>query len=248
MSEALHPLTSDLARRDSPKGYDQVVAYLSDLLMSGALKSGDRLLPERELSLSLGVSRPVVREALRSLAMIGALEIRQGYGTFVRSPDFSSLSNFFTLMIAQSGDVIENIIEVRVALERQAIRLACTRARKHDLDAIEAAFNQIVITIDDPIAGGNADFAFHSRIVEASHSAALIKIYEIVSVLLRSNHISRRELITLTPSYRSFLIDHHEKILQAVCRQDIDESERLLTMHFDIGTELTANQGAAFRN
>lgn len=234
------PLSSSgLAKPQSPTGYDRVVSYLNQLLISGELKVGDRLLPERELAAKLGVSRPIVREALRSLAMIGALEIRKGNGTFVQSPDISSLSNFLTLIIAQSAGVIENILEVRIALEREAIRLACSRARHHDLQAISSAFDRIVETIDDPVTGGQADFDFHTRLVEASHSPALIKIYEIISVLLRDSHVARRERITMTKRYRSFLIDHHEKILKAVSRRDAIESERLLTKHFEIGAELS---------
>jgi GntR family transcriptional regulator, transcriptional repressor for pyruvate dehydrogenase complex len=62
-------------------GYDRVLGFLRDQLLSGQLKTGDRLLPERELAALLGVGRPVLREALRALAMIGAVEIRHGIGT-----------------------------------------------------------------------------------------------------------------------------------------------------------------------
>ena len=62
-------------------------AFFRDRLLSGELKVGDRLLGERELALVLGLSRPILREALRSLAMLGVLDIRQGHGAFVRSAD-----------------------------------------------------------------------------------------------------------------------------------------------------------------
>ena len=62
---------------DAPGGYAKVFAFLREQLLSGALKTGDRLLPERDLSALLGVGRPVLREALRALAMLGAVEIRQ---------------------------------------------------------------------------------------------------------------------------------------------------------------------------
>ena len=79
-------------------GYDRVVAFLREELLSGALKTGDCLLPERELAAQLGVGRPVLREALRALAMIGALEIRHGVGTIVKKPDVSTLGEFFTFV------------------------------------------------------------------------------------------------------------------------------------------------------
>ena len=100
-------------------GYDRVVAFLREELLSGALKTGDCLLPERELAAQLGVGRPVLREALRALAMIGALEIRHGVGTIVKKPDVSTLGEFFTFVLAQQADAIDDIMEARVAIEEE---------------------------------------------------------------------------------------------------------------------------------
>ncbi|WP_156678012.1 FadR/GntR family transcriptional regulator [Sphingomonas profundi] len=235
----------DVARRDTPSGYQRVVSLLGEQLMAGSLKVGDRLLPERELALQLSVSRPIVREALRSLAMIGLLEIRHGHGTFVRAPDIASLGDFFTFALAQQTDVTGDILEVRIAIERQAIRLACTRARAHDLQNIAEAFHRIVATIEDPVAGGHADYHFHAMLVQASHSPALVRIYSIVSDLLMTSHVARRERNILTPERRRFLIDHHEQVLRAVLNRDADESERLLALHFEIGADLNQNETAA---
>ena len=59
---------------EAASGAARVFTFFRDRLLSGELKTGDRLLPERELSLALGVSRPVLREALRSLSMLGLLD------------------------------------------------------------------------------------------------------------------------------------------------------------------------------
>jgi GntR family transcriptional regulator, transcriptional repressor for pyruvate dehydrogenase complex len=238
------PLIRETADAEPASGYDRVVDYLSSQLLSGALKVGDRLLPERELALRLGVGRPLVREALRSLAMIGVLDIRHGHGTIVRSPDASSLGAVFAFMLSQRGDLVEDILEVRIALERQAVRLACGRARRHDLMALAGAFDQIVATIDDPEAGGSADYEFHTLLVRASHAPALIEIYGVVSRLLRTSHVARRARIVQTSRSREFLIDHHDKILQAVRRGAPDEAEQLLMQHFEMGEELSQARAA----
>jgi DNA-binding FadR family transcriptional regulator len=231
-----------LAQSVAPKGYDQVVSFLSDQLRAGVLKVGDRLLPERELALQLNISRPLVREALRALAMIGVLEVQQGRGTFVRSPDFSTLSNVFTFMFVQDGEELDDIMELRQGIERQAIRLACVRARTNDFEKIGAALQAIHTTIDDAERGGQADFDFHTRLVEASHSAALIKVYKIISSILRNNHVVRRRRIAATGRMREFIIDHHDLLFRAVQRRDVEASERLLSEHFAIGEELS-NEG-----
>jgi len=222
----------------SPKGYEKVVSYLSDQLRDGLLKTGDRLMPERELALRLNISRPLVREALRSLAMIGVLDVHQGRGTFVRSPDFSTLENIFTFMFVQGGEEIDDIMELRRGIELQAIRLACLRARDDDFEKIGAAMDNIHATIDDPIAGGQADFHFHTCLVEASHSAALIKVYRIVSRTLQNNHVSRRRRVAASGQLRTYIIDHHDRLFRSIESRDVEGSEKLLREHFSVGEQL----------
>jgi len=232
----------ELSRTVTPKGYDQVVAFLSDQLRDGVLKVGDRLLPERELALRLNIGRPLVREALRALAMIGVLEVQQGRGTFVRSPDFSTLINVFTFMFVQDGEELDDIMELRQGIERQAIRLACQRARTHDFEKIGAALAEIHTTIDDAVKGGKADFDFHTRIVEASHSAALIKVYTIISRILQDNHVVRRRRIATTGQLRDYILDHHDLLFRTLQRRDVEACEQALTEHFAIGEKLN-NEG-----
>ena len=82
---------------ETQSGAARVLTFFRDRLLSGDLKAGDRLLPERELAQALDVSRPVLREALRSLAMLGLLDIQHGRGAFVRSADASVLGQALTL-------------------------------------------------------------------------------------------------------------------------------------------------------
>ena len=116
------------AESDSVAGTERVLSFFREQLLSGALKEGDRLLGERELCLALGVSRPVLREALRSLANYGLLDIRHGKGAFVRKADIAVLGDFLTFCLAQQPDMVDDIMQARIAIECQAIRLACSRA------------------------------------------------------------------------------------------------------------------------
>src|SRR5690606_18268590 len=153
---------------EARQGFEMVFHFLREKLLGGSLRPGDLLLPERELAEQLGVSRPVVREALRALAMVGVVEIRERVGTFVRKPDVSVLGDIFAFTLAQDGGVIEDIMQARVAIECQAIRLACQRITPQDLEEVSRALGRIKDTIDSPQDGGDADFEFHSAIVRAS--------------------------------------------------------------------------------
>jgi GntR family transcriptional regulator, transcriptional repressor for pyruvate dehydrogenase complex len=236
-------MTITITRQNDPSGgHERVVAFIRDQLLSGRIKVGDRLLPERDLAVALGVSRPVVREALRSLAAIGAVEIRPGHGTVVKQPSLSALADFFSFVLAQQSGALDDVMEARIAIELHAIRLACERALPSDIDRISDAFQQIVRTMKDPAAGGAADFHFHTMIVEAARSATLSNIYAAISNLLRRSHAERRSEITHVKGIDKYLIDHHEEILKAIVARDVARAEKLLLAHFEIGADLRRDQ------
>jgi GntR family transcriptional regulator, transcriptional repressor for pyruvate dehydrogenase complex len=141
---------------EGEKGFEKVFAFLRDRLLAGALKPGDRLISERELAIQLGVSRPLVREALRALSMLGIVEIRDRVGTIVTRPDVSVLNDFFTFALAQQAGMLDDVMQARVAIECQAIRLACERAGIADFEHLQAALARIAKTIDEADAGGMA--------------------------------------------------------------------------------------------
>lgn len=228
-------------------GYDRVLAFLRDELVSGRLKTGDRLLPERDLASALGVSRPVIREALTALSTLGAVEIRRGFGTVVREPNFTALSDYFSLVLAQQAGAVDDVMQARIAIERQAIRLACRRALAPDLQRLSQALQAIKETIDDPAQGGAADFHFHSMIVQAAHSPALSSVYAAVARLLQASHLERRKVIASVPDVDAYLIDHHEAVLLALQRRNPVEADALLTEHFEIGANLREDAAAAQR-
>lgn len=216
-------------------GYRRVLAHLRDLLVNGGVETGHRLPSERELALSLGVSRPAVREAVRAMEMIGVLETRHGRASTVRVPDAAVLGEFFSLALAQQPAIIEDILEVRIALERQALRLACSRVTPEDQRNLERALEEIETTIDDVSSGGHADLHFHTQLVAAAHSPALSTVYGTITHLLERSHVERRRRIADSPQARAYLIDHHRKIYEAVHAGDALMADDLILSHFAIG-------------
>jgi GntR family transcriptional repressor for pyruvate dehydrogenase complex len=224
---------------DEPgRHYDKVFAYLRDQLVEGTLRAGDRLLPERELAIRLGVSRPVVREVLRALAAIGVIEIRHGFGSVVRRPDFAELGELFTLMLAQQDDVVEHVLEARIAIEREAIRLACRRSTSADIAVLRARLNAIESTTHDAAAGAEADFAFHAAMIAAAHSPTLESLHAAIANLLRRSHFERRVRITALPEVETYAAEHHRRLLEAILERDEALADELIMSHFTIGASL----------
>ena len=219
------------------KGFEKVFAFLRGRLLAGALKPGDRLIPERDLAAQLGVSRPTVREALRALTVLGLVEIKDRVGTVVRRPDVSVLNDFFAFAIAQATDVVEDVMQARIAIECQAIRLAAERASVADFERLGAALARIAPTIDDPEAGAQADYEFHRAIVRASRSDTLGVLYDSMAEVLMTSHVGRRRTLDAFGEIRTYLIEDHRRLFQAVVARDPERADALLREHFAIGDE-----------
>lgn len=230
-------------------GFAKVFDFLREQLLEGRIRSGDRLLPERELALQMGVSRPIVREALRALSMLGVVEIRERVGTVVRQPDVSVLGDVFAFSLSQVPDAIDDVMQARIALECQAIRLACQRATTADIERLRGALDNIEATVNDATGGGRADFEFHIALVRASKSDTLIQLYGAMTELLMRSHRDRRQLVGEVDddSMKRTVVEDHRHLLQAVIRGDEDAADQALRRHFRIGDELRRQKAVAPR-
>jgi len=231
-------LSTVLAEESDLSGAEKVFAFFRRALLDGALKPGDRLLGERELALSLGISRPLLREALRSLAMLGFLDIQHGRGAYVRQAEIGVLSDFFTFSLAQQPDILDDVMQARIAIECQAIRLACERASEGDLKRIGSKLTRLMDTLHDPAEGGAADFSFHQSIVEAGHSEALVTLYGAIGELLQRSHVQRREVTIAEPGVVDYLVEAHREVFLSIVDRQPDVADRKLREHFKIGDEI----------
>lgn len=218
-------------------GFNKVFAFLRNQFLTGAIQPGELLAPERELSLQLGVSRPVLREALRALSMMGVVEIMHGVGTIVRCPDVSVLSEFFAFAMAQQSEMADDVMEARMAIEYHAARLACTRATLADLERLRAALDKIRVTIDDTPAAAAADYEFHDALVGAGHSPTLLCMYRAVAPLLHRTLRGRLRLMRRYAELKTAVIQGHVCLFEAVVARDEASMETIMRKHFAIGDE-----------
>ncbi|GAA2486578.1 FadR/GntR family transcriptional regulator [Streptomyces gobitricini] len=153
---------------------DAVVDQLRDQLTHGEWTVGDRIPTEHELAEQLGVGRNTVREAVRVLVHAGLLESRQGNGTFVRS----TADPAAVLRTVRAAGALD-VLELRIALETEAARLAAARRDTHDLLRLRAA---LATLREEGDRDADADLAFHRAVVEATHNAAFTEVYRFFSV------------------------------------------------------------------
>jgi len=151
--------------------YELVLDRIETQIVSGALRAGERLPPERELALLLGVSRPAVREALRILEAQGAVRSQVGKGpdsgtTIDRLPS-DALARLMRLHVALGSFPIDDVIETRVVLERASVVLACVNARPEHLTRMRAAMQGMDAPEVDRETFNQLDMDFHVALAEA---------------------------------------------------------------------------------
>ncbi|MGF7184396.1 GntR family transcriptional repressor for pyruvate dehydrogenase complex [Desulfitispora alkaliphila] len=213
--------------------YEQIVDQIKSLITQGNLHPGDKLLSERELAEHLCVSRASVREALRSLEIMGLLEIKPGEGTYIRKADINTVVEPLVLMFLLEQDKTRELLEVRKGLEVEAVGLAAERALEEDLFSLERALQQMEQGLDiSGNAGEKADLKFHFAIAEASHNSILIRLMNTVHDSMNQTLKTTRQLwISNTDGTAERLYEEHRAIYMAIKNKHIEKARQIMYEH-----------------
>jgi GntR family transcriptional regulator, transcriptional repressor for pyruvate dehydrogenase complex len=148
------------------------------MLTSGELGPGDRLPPERDLALRLGVSRSTIREAIRGLEMMRVLQVRHGGGIFVTSLDAALLleATGFAMQLMRDHEVVE-LLELRAVLEGAAAAWATARISDDQLRTLLLRLEDLdaATTADELL---EADIAFHATIAASAGNVMLASLLD----------------------------------------------------------------------
>jgi GntR family transcriptional regulator, transcriptional repressor for pyruvate dehydrogenase complex len=165
---------------------DHVVTQIRDLVLAEGLEPGERLPSERDLAARLGTSRAIVSQALRTLSLMGLVEVRPGSGAYVtRNPEAMMLASLELLLRAQ-GESALALAELRYWLERAGARHALRRASASELAELEDTFDRLEASAGRTSAWIAADTMFHATLVGAAANPYLTPVYEAVHTALVS--------------------------------------------------------------
>jgi GntR family transcriptional regulator, transcriptional repressor for pyruvate dehydrogenase complex len=208
---------------------DQVAAQLQQLVVTHVLRPGEKIPSERELCETLGVSRTVVREAVRSLVVKGLLEVRQGGGTVVRSPDNAIVTELMTMMLrAGPADVaFAHMHEVRRLLEIEIAGLAAERRTEDDLRNMEEQLRRMVLFEQEHEHWAAADLAFHTAIATATHNPLYPVLLNSIADMLMEVRLQAIRLAE-TPRVAQH---YHRVILENIQRSDVAGARRAMEQH-----------------
>ena len=207
---------------------DEAILKIKDMILSGELKPGDRLPPEKVLSESLGLSRSSMREAVKALEVIRVLDVRRGDGTYVTSLEPHLLLEAMSFVVDLHDDSsILKLFAVRRILEPAAVALAATRLTPTDIEGLRMQ----LATVDEStsVEGLVAhDLSFHGAIASASGNAYLSGLIDSLS-----SHTVRARIwrgLTQENSVQRTLGEHHA-IVDALERGDAALAQALTVVH-----------------
>lgn len=192
------------------------IRMIKEMILSGRLGPGDRLPAERELSEAMGVSRPMIREAIRSLIAMHILEARHGAGTFVSSLSMEELLRPLQFVFALNESGLQELFEVRVLLEPGAASLAATRASEVEVLAMRRCVEESRAAASDTQRLIELDIELHRMISEASRNDLLINMLASISALAVE---SRKITVEIAGVPRHTLHDH-AAIVDAIAAHD----------------------------
>ncbi|MDO5646325.1 FCD domain-containing protein [Paracoccus sp. (in: a-proteobacteria)] len=195
-----------------------VITHIESLILEGSLRPGEPLLPERELAARLNVSRPTLRDALKSLEERGLLTSKEGKGMKVAQIGAQSITDPLIAMLSERGEVADDYLEFRDVVESSAAAMAAQRANEPEIQRIKDCVARIqkAHTANDPAAEADADADLHIAIYEASHNLVILQIMRALSGNLRTDVLHNRQRLFTIPYVRDLLRDQHLAIAQAI--------------------------------
>jgi GntR family transcriptional regulator, transcriptional repressor for pyruvate dehydrogenase complex len=209
------------------KPVDIIIKQIKDLLISGKLKPGDRLPPERKLSDKLCVGRTHVREAIRKLEFYGILKTRPQSGTYVAAIGISALESMISDILKIDSYSFQSLVETRVMLEISSIELACARRTDEDLFAMDKALELYLEKVGQGIKAVDEDFMFHLSIADASKNKVLKSLLLIIVPDILSNY----SIFKLCDTVSSKAIDEHKQLLKRIKERNAKAAASIMHEH-----------------
>ncbi|PTE42541.1 FadR family transcriptional regulator [Staphylococcus equorum] len=211
------------------KIYEQIADILLESIKSGEYQVGDKLPSIQKLGQQYGVSVASVREALNALRTIGIIEMKQGYGTFIKQiePTFFELGDKFTSLVQ-----ITELLELREIVESATVEKAAIHRNEADLVSLKKALDEMGEAVTDGTSGEKADLQFHLSIARAAKNSLLVELLNNISELMQdSMEETRKIFIYSKQKTMNKLHEEHVIIYNAIVEQNATNAVKAMESH-----------------
>jgi len=224
--------TFDLAPIEHGSLTERTVEALLDHVLGRRLEPGTSLPSVAVLAESLGVSRPVVREALNALKALGIVEIANGKKAVIRDLDGEVLRIYFHRALQIIDDSLREVMEVRIGIEIRAAALAARNRSAAHLATLTTLVARMEAARGDAARFSRADSAFHLAIAEASGNRLVFHVVESLEAALRTASYRGVRAIGDEPALDAVLAEHR-RLVEAIERRDETAAAALMHDHID---------------
>ena len=208
---------------------DRVVRSIQDQILSERLPVGTKLPPERAFAERLGVSRTVIREAMRVLAAKGLLETSHGVGTTVRALTREEAVKPLNLFLRSMGQNISlnHLYQVRSLIEVENTRVAVEQASEKDIEDLQRILTEMDAAKDDSELFAAKDTEFHRRLAETTHNPLLMLLLDSIEDLM----VEVRKLVAKESGLVERVIPAHTALLDSIRARDVARARQVMRDH-----------------
>lgn len=210
-----------------PPLHREVAEILSEQIIAGELPAATFLPAERELCSSMGVSRTVIREAIKLLESAGLVSIQRGRGTVVLDARHDSVSRPLKILLRRRTDLVVHVLELRKILEVGMVGLAAERRTPENIAAMERSLEIMRERPSEPAGYIDADLDFHAEIARAARNPAFAIVMGPLSELLRESRAASFSGTQMVEVRRK----QHEEILECIRRGDASGAREAMRTH-----------------
>jgi GntR family transcriptional repressor for pyruvate dehydrogenase complex len=225
----MNPLDQLKPLDQRPSASERVAERLTSLIASGNIAPGDKLPSENELSKALQVSRPVVREALRGLAMMGIVATRQGGGAYVTDLKPNRLLAPLSFVLSLTDYSLESLFRARVVIDPGLAADAARHATEDEIVQLRELVDAGFKLTGDPVGFRVMDAQFHELVGTIARNDFLDR----VSRSLYSLAIDQRRKASHQPGVLDRSAVDHEAIVAAIAAHDADAAAAAMAVHVE---------------
>jgi len=229
--------------------YEDIVDQIKKLIIQGKLKPSDKLSSERDLAKMFTVGRPTVREAIRTLNMMGLVEVNHGQkGNIIKNfaidPYLESVRDQMSLMLEMKKTSIQQLTEVRGALDNCIALLSAERATKDQLKEMENILKEIELSTNDTNAYLNKAIEFHKVMSRSTNNPIFFAIWSAFFDLIINLYEELLDKIGGDVLKRLYLTNL--EVFKAILLKDPIKIREAMAQHLELQNEiLTLDRGAS---
>ena len=208
---------------------DMIGEQIRRKLEAGELRPGDKLPPERELALEMGVGRNAVREALRSLEISGVITLHKGPkgGSFVSNGDWKPLAKGLKDLLFLRGITIEQLTRARILIEAAVTQAACESALESDLAVLDKQLDRAEEAYRRRDYDGKLAYLveFHNLLAQATHNPVLVLVMASIMDLMHEY------ATTVGPDKNDLSLKALRRVAEALRNRDVQSSQSAMREH-----------------